>query len=216
MHQGDPVQAAKSSGGFIWDVQGASSGLDDPSSSADASLSEEPDSEADVSSGLDSDDDESPSAFRACNINTDSQISKRLTCHTTSDINRISDENLISDLERPSTVPSDQQPERNIDNQLLSQQNNLSKFTSIINTDSQISKRLTCHTTSDINRISDENLISDLERPSTVPSDQQPERNIDNQLLSQQNNLSFQPDKNNSSSLIKRISLSLPNTNSVE
>ncbi|KAH9460030.1 hypothetical protein KEM48_005207 [Puccinia striiformis f. sp. tritici PST-130] len=63
------------------------------------------------------------------------------------------------------------------------------KFTSIINTDSQISKRLTCHTTSDINRISDENLISDLERPSTVPSDQQPERNIDNQLLSQQNNL---------------------------
>ncbi|KAI9628382.1 hypothetical protein KEM48_011665 [Puccinia striiformis f. sp. tritici PST-130] len=145
--------AAKSSGGFIWDAQGASSGLDDPSSSADASLSEEPDSEADVSSGSDSDDDESPSAFRA-------------RC--------------------------------------------------IINTDSQISKRLTCHTTSDINRISDENLISDLEQPSTVPSDQQPERNIDNQLLSQQNNLSFQPDKNNSSSLIKRISLSLPNTNSVE
>ncbi|KAH9466905.1 hypothetical protein Pst134EB_001947 [Puccinia striiformis f. sp. tritici] len=156
-------------------------------------------------------------------INTDSQISKRLTCHTTSDINRISDENLISDLERPSTVPSDQQPERNIDNQLLSQQNNLSLtlarenlLVSIINTDSQISKRLTCHTTSDINCISDENLISDLERPLTVPSDQQPERNIDNQLLSQQNNLSFQPDKNNSSSLIKRISLSLPNTNSVE
>ncbi|KAI9601774.1 hypothetical protein KEM48_001059 [Puccinia striiformis f. sp. tritici PST-130] len=92
---------------------------------------------------------------------------------------------------------------------------------SLVNTqyyqyDSQISKRLTCHTTSDINCISDENLISDLERPLTVPSDQQPERNIDNQLLSQQNNLSFQPDKNNSSSLIKRISLSLPNTNSVE
>ncbi|KAI9624773.1 hypothetical protein H4Q26_016691 [Puccinia striiformis f. sp. tritici PST-130] len=83
----------------------------------------------------------------------------------------------------------------------------------IINTDSQLSKQLTCHMTSDINHISDEILISDLVRPWTVSSDQQPARNIDNQHLSQQNHLSFQPDKNNSLSLIKRISLSLPNIN---